>query len=105
MLYESNGPITRVSVDASDEATLKAAATGFRQRILAASLVAGAAGATFTVKSASTGIVGTIILAANGHWLLPASGIGYCETDAGEALILDVTAGAVGGVVTVQTIK
>lgn len=105
MLFDQLGPMSRVPVDASASATLKAAETSKKHRILAASLVAGASGATFTVKSAETDIVGTIILAANGHWLLPASGIGYCETAAGESLELDVTVGSVGGVATVQTIR
>lgn len=104
MLFDQLGPMSRVPVDASASATLKVAATNCKQRILAASLVAGASGATFTVKSDETDIIGPITLAANGHWLLPASGIGYCETAAGESLELDVTAGSVGGVVTAQTI-
>lgn len=102
--YRGSGKTQDVKI-AGVSLDLAAAVTAKSHVLLGGILVAGAAGASFKFQSgASTDLTGTMLLAANGVCVLPTVPDGYLNSAAGEKLNLVVSAGALNGVVTVQTI-
>ena len=74
----ASGPVSFASITGTAATTtLKAGATGYKTRVLALALVAGAAGCTVELVGGSTRITGQMPLAANGILVLPFSEGGW----------------------------
>lgn len=106
----ADGPITDypISISASGDNQVIAAATGFRYRIISGILTA-AGKVTVTVKSGTgggaTAVSGPLHFPTDGQMVLPANGGGYATTASGGALNLSLGgAVVVGGVLQVQKI-
>lgn len=88
--------------------TLGEITAGKRWRLLGGALLAGGAGATFTITSSSgvdaVPVIGPVTLAANGQFILNTSDIGYGDGALGMKLHLSVTSGAVYGSLILQLI-
>jgi hypothetical protein len=101
------GPVFPVQVAAATK-TLATFMANKRWRLLGGVLSAGAAGATFTIESASgvdaAAIIGPMTLAANENFVLNTSDIGYGDTRLGQQMHFKLTAGAVYGTLLVQLI-
>lgn len=95
-LMGSAGPVSieikRTSVSAGDSATVIAAVSGKKIRVLQA-VIATAAVVTLIVKSGTTALTGAMTLdgANSSPLVLPFSPLGWWETVAGEALVFTLS--------------
>jgi hypothetical protein len=106
----ADGPIIDypISISASGDNQVIAAATGFRYRIISGILTA-AAKVVVTLKSGTgggaTAISGPLHFGTDGQMVLPANGGGYATTASGGALNFSLGhAVAVGGILQIQKI-